>query len=53
MLHHRMVLAVGSPVISKESYKEFMENYLDGLGLIRQEFEAVEKGGKRSLLEEK
>ena len=43
MLHHGIVVAAGSTVISEESYKEGVENFLDGLGLIRQEFEALEK----------
>ena len=43
MWHHRMVVTVGSLIVSEEVYKQVVEQYTDGLNLIRQEFAELEK----------
>ena len=40
--HQRMVVAIGSPVVSEESYKQLVEEYIDALNLIRRDFAELE-----------
>jgi hypothetical protein len=38
-----MVVAVGSPAVCDEAYKQILEEYTEALKLIRQEFAELEK----------
>src|SRR5207244_853295 len=48
--HHRVLVTVGSPAISKESFDALVGDYADDLHRIRQEFEELEKQEQRRFL---
>jgi hypothetical protein len=41
--HHRVIMTVGSPTISKKSYSAVMKDYRKALDRVRNEFDTIEK----------